>query len=651
MPDAEDDILTVTDRYVLFARRRSSNSVLRDIQTLKAVLHAPGSDPVILEGAPRTLVMGPSDGIDGVYQPLSGKIETSDPAGQEAQADLIDPDHADLFFPKPFNDEQVQIIRRLEKSEGLVVQGPPGTGKTHTIANVICHMLATGRRVLVVSHGETALKVVRDQLPEGVRDLTISVASSDREGLKQVEKAIGIMLGIVNIVDGNPQRQRNFIRELDARIAQNRKVLCEINSQIAEIATRHLSAVPGSSDSPYEVAKQVVADRPIYDWFTDRPDRQFADTGISEPAITALADARRRVGVDLEFLNEDIPSPSNLPNSSTLMGWHRDLVAAVKLANELTASEPLVRRAIAKLGLEGVDQLAGALKNYAEAIEALRNEPWAWSLWSAGTPDHIRPAALSFLADATEALRQRTPFVVKPVSIPTKLPPRPVRDSILESYTGGKNPFGPFAFKLRAHQDVFTRIRVSGVPPVAPEDWRHVREYIAYSDSFIILSSRWVELRAAMDIPNEIHFSEDRLLELDKIVDRLRAAIVELPSSFEELTEQLASALGSKNDAAAILRHHTGAAAFADELARYVASRRLSVVKERIQQTADAFRECRSGLFDSAVHVLRDVVGNSRYDPQQLERVWTALLAKLSQLRGLAACRTGFFVGEAGADF
>jgi hypothetical protein len=65
----------------------------------------------------------------------------------------------------------------------------------------------------VVSHGETALSVIRDQLPEGVRDLTISVTTSEREGLKQVEKAIGLMLGIVNVVDGNHQRQHSLCEE------------------------------------------------------------------------------------------------------------------------------------------------------------------------------------------------------------------------------------------------------------------------------------------------------------------------------------------------------------------------------------------------------------------------------------------------------
>ena len=86
----------------------------------------------------------------------------------EVQGDLITIPPAaplgDLFFPKPFNDEQVEIVRRLEVNDGVVVQGPPGTGKTHTISNIICHYLALGRRVLVVSHGEAALSVM-----EGLR--------------------------------------------------------------------------------------------------------------------------------------------------------------------------------------------------------------------------------------------------------------------------------------------------------------------------------------------------------------------------------------------------------------------------------------------------------------------------------------------------
>ena len=96
----------------------------------------------------------------------------------------------DLYFPKAFNDEQVRIIQLLDDSDGVVVQGPPGTGKTHTIANVICHYLAEGKRVLVTSMKDPALAVLQEQLPEEIRPLAISLLTSEQEGMKQFEHAI-----------------------------------------------------------------------------------------------------------------------------------------------------------------------------------------------------------------------------------------------------------------------------------------------------------------------------------------------------------------------------------------------------------------------------------------------------------------------------
>ncbi len=640
VPAAEGHVLTVTDRYVLFARRRSANSVLRDIERFKKVLAPSEGEPVVLTGATRTLVMGPTDGIGDVYQPLGDKIGASDPAGSELKAEPIDPDHGDLFFPKPFNDDQVQIIRRLEKSDGLVVQGPPGTGKTHTIANIICHMLATGRRVLVVSHGETALSVVRDQLPEGVRDLTISVTTSEREGLKQVEKAIGLMLGIVNVVDGNHQRQLTLIRSLESSIIKNRKRLVEIDARLADIATAHLSNVPGGSENPYETAKHVIADRPLYDWFTDRPDRPFADTEVGEATIVALSAARKRVGADLQFLSERLPSPANLPEAETLLGWHRDLVAAGSLTETIANSEPLLRRVVAKLGSDEAERLAIALKDLATSVVALMKEPWAWSLVERQLADavamqRVRPTALAFLDEAIELVEQRATFVARPVSLPAELPPRSQCDEIFQILAAGKNPFGMLAFKLKAHREVIGQIRLAGLPPTGTDDWRHISSYVAFCDKVVSLSSRWIVLRSELSIPDDVHFSDERLSALDTIADRLQVALVTLPSAFEQLTERLASALGSSDEAMSILRHHTATATFGDELGRYVASIRLSAVKENIKSTSDLFMTSSSSLAASAIQLLTSAIGRSDVDSAQLERVWRALRAKLSHLRGL----------------
>jgi very-short-patch-repair endonuclease len=638
VPVAEGEILTVTDRYVLFARRRSSNSVLRDIERFKTKLAPEEGEPVILKGSTRTLVMGPADGIDDAYQPLTDRIEESNSAGA-AEAEPIDPDHGDLFFPKPFNDDQVEIIRRLEKSDGLVVQGPPGTGKTHTIANIICHMLATGRRVLVVSHGETALKVIRDQLPEGVRDLTISVTTSEREGLKQVEKAIGLMLGIVNLVDANPSRQRNLILNFQSSIAAGRRRLAEIDSKIARIAATHLSKIPGASETPYEAAKRVSADRPLYEWFTDRPELHFDEAGIDEATITVLAEARKRIGADLHFLGERFPSPANLPDPAALMEWHRDLIAATSLSDGVASSEPLLRRVVTKLGAQEAERFATELKELAVSVLAAMKEPWAWTLVELQRSDaaiqRLRPTALAFLAEATELVEQRANFVARPVVLPKGLPPRPQCRQIFQSFGEGKNPFGLLAFKLKPHQEVIAQIRLSGLPPSKPEDWRHVDAYMLFLDRVVSLSARWITLRDEMSIPDHVHFSDERLSVLDGIADRLQAALITLPSAFEHATERLANALGNRDEALAILRHHTATSTFGEELGRYVASLRLNAVRENVERTSDAFCKNHSNLSGSAIQVLRDHIGNPASDARQLERVWGALLAKLSHLRGL----------------
>jgi DNA replication protein DnaC len=113
----------------------------------------------------------------------------------------------ELYFPKPFNAEQIQVIDRLEHANGVVVQGPPGTGKTHTIANVICHYLAEGKRVLVTSKGESALTVLRGHLPAPIQSLSVSLLTNEREGLKQLEQTVSkITTEITNLNKADVRR-------------------------------------------------------------------------------------------------------------------------------------------------------------------------------------------------------------------------------------------------------------------------------------------------------------------------------------------------------------------------------------------------------------------------------------------------------------
>ncbi|MGH7961517.1 MAG: AAA domain-containing protein, partial [Burkholderiales bacterium] len=131
--------LTLTDTWVLFARSRSSNFFLDDLVRLRSNLEqlesVPGGPAALVSELTTEVVERPTVLFRGLSHGGSAM-----PAGMKP---------LELYFPKPYNEEQVSIVEKLETSDGVVVQGPPGTGKTHTIANVICHYLANGKRVLV----------------------------------------------------------------------------------------------------------------------------------------------------------------------------------------------------------------------------------------------------------------------------------------------------------------------------------------------------------------------------------------------------------------------------------------------------------------------------------------------------------------------
>lgn len=97
----------------------------------------------------------------------------------------------DILLAKEANDAQLQIIRRLNHSGSVIVQGPPGTGKTHTIGNLIGHLLAQGKSILVTAHTAKALRVLRDKVPEVLQPLCVSVLGSDNDARRQLESSIG----------------------------------------------------------------------------------------------------------------------------------------------------------------------------------------------------------------------------------------------------------------------------------------------------------------------------------------------------------------------------------------------------------------------------------------------------------------------------
>lgn len=73
---------------------------------------------------------------------------------------------ADLFAPLPADSSQLRAVIASARGQNFVLDGPPGTGKSQTIANMIAHNLALGRRVLFVAEKRAALDVVHRRLTD-----------------------------------------------------------------------------------------------------------------------------------------------------------------------------------------------------------------------------------------------------------------------------------------------------------------------------------------------------------------------------------------------------------------------------------------------------------------------------------------------------
>jgi len=80
-----------------------------------------------------------------------------------ANEETINEDSSELLFPFDYDKYQLKVLGIIN-NEASIVQGPPGTGKSQTIANLLCHLAAKGKRVLFLSQKAQALKVVKDKL-------------------------------------------------------------------------------------------------------------------------------------------------------------------------------------------------------------------------------------------------------------------------------------------------------------------------------------------------------------------------------------------------------------------------------------------------------------------------------------------------------
>lgn len=243
------------------------------------------------------------------------------PPPQQAAADAaveIWSEPESVLLSKPANPEQIQIAQRLDRYGCVLVQGPPGTGKTHTIANLIGHLLAQGKSVLVTSHTTKALKVLRDQVVPELRPLCVSVLDNDLESRSQLEGAVTAIAG--RLASSNAEQLE---REAATFEKQRRQLLKELHDARAALLDAQSDeyrdiVFSGQSWAPTDAAKLVAVQRNLHSWVPGPVSRgdpcplthgEAIDLYASNAVVTAEQEAE--LACPLPALNE-IVSPQGV---------------------------------------------------------------------------------------------------------------------------------------------------------------------------------------------------------------------------------------------------------------------------------------------------------------------------------------------------
>jgi len=220
----------------------------------------------------------------------------------------------EIFFPRPSNEEQRRIVDKIRGASGVLVQGPPGTGKSHTIANLICHLLATGQRTLITTKTPRALQVLEKLMPDELRPLCINLLGNGLEEKRSLECSVGGMLR--KNEEWSESRATKEREDLEQKLRVLREEKAQVDRRlrhIRESETHSQSIAEGTyRGTAARIAEAVNQDRSAYEWFTDIVPLDQAYP-ISESDLQAML-ATLRQATPEKRKELSLSWPSNLPS-------------------------------------------------------------------------------------------------------------------------------------------------------------------------------------------------------------------------------------------------------------------------------------------------------------------------------------------------
>jgi very-short-patch-repair endonuclease len=447
-------------------------------------------------------IVGDHAASELVPAPLLGDTDESSSAVQW----LIHQDQR-ILFSKPANEDQLHIASRLAQQHSVVVQGPPGTGKTHTIANLIGHLLAEGKSVLVTSHTDKALRVVRQQVVDQLQPLCVSVLASEADSREQLKQSITAILHRLSRDDAE-QLQRQA-----SRFEQQRGVLLgrlsELDHALQNARTDEYRDViiAGEAHRPSDAARLVARGANTDSW-VPAPVTLGAPLPLAPADLVRLYTLNAETSADIEHeLAGWLPDRDHLPSPQAF-------ASLVSQLDQLEARD--LRRGheywIAPAQPSHPDELNQLAETCARTAEPLHELPaWRLAVLDAGNRGGIYSQpweslialierAQEQVAEARELLYRHGPELRSQLALAEQM--RLLREILDYVERGGKLNFFALNVQHRDWKDFLPSLAVSGRPPETAEHFRALLAIACVLDIRSQLVERWRRQVTELDGPS-----------------------------------------------------------------------------------------------------------------------------------------------------
>lgn len=218
-----------------------------------------------------------------------------------------------LLMPLLADSSQTAATLAADLGKNFVLFGPPGTGKSQTIANMVAHLIGSGRSVLFVSQKTTALEVVRKRLNDiGLGSFCLEVHSA-----KAQKSAV---LGQLKIAWES--RAAESVREWDQSTVDLKLLRDQLNEVVRALHRRHRNGW-----TAHEALGRVIGNRAL----APRLKIAFVSADAhDEQAMRSFRDMCRMLKTALDAVGPPTDHPlQGVHRTEWSPVWQNDLIAAV----------------------------------------------------------------------------------------------------------------------------------------------------------------------------------------------------------------------------------------------------------------------------------------------------------------------------------